>query len=51
MAPPRIVLFVNDPGRVQQAYAQYIVNQLRAMFDFTGAPVQLEWRPSEGAQR
>jgi GTP-binding protein len=51
VAPPRIVLFVNDPGRVQPAYAQYIIHQLRSMFDFAGAPVQLEWRSSEGAHR
>ena len=51
VAPPRIVLFVNDPERVQPAYAQYVTNQLRTSFDFTGAPVVLEWRKRDDDHR
>ena len=42
--PPRFLLFVNDPRRVQATYTSYVVNELRAAFGLEGTPVVLNWR-------
>ena len=39
--PPTFLLFVSDPRAVRVAYRRYLVNQLRAAYDFTGAPIRL----------
>jgi GTP-binding protein len=44
VAPPRFLLFVNDPQRVKQTYTSYLVGRLRAAFGFEGSPVILTWR-------
>ena len=36
--PPRFVLFVNDPRLMDDGYRRYVVNQLRAEFQFEGVP-------------
>jgi GTP-binding protein len=43
-APPRFLLFVNDPQRVKQTYTSYLVGRLRAAFGFEGSPIILNWR-------
>ncbi|HZR46492.1 MAG TPA: ribosome biogenesis GTPase Der [Candidatus Manganitrophaceae bacterium] len=39
--PPTFILFANAPAGVPEHYLRYIENQLRAAFDFTGAPIRL----------
>lgn len=39
--PPTFVLFANAPTGVPEHYLRFIENQLRATFDFTGAPIRL----------
>jgi GTP-binding protein len=50
--PVRIKLFVNDPGRVTDAYSRYLVNALRRAFGLEGAPVVLRFvsRPRGGGR-
>ena len=36
--PPRFVLFVNDPRLMDDGYRRYVVNQIRADFQFAGVP-------------
>lgn len=40
-APPTFVLFTNRSGPLHFSYARFLENQLRARFDFTGAPIRL----------
>lgn len=39
--PPTFVVFVNDPELFHFSYERFITNQLREVFDFTGAPIKL----------
>ena len=39
--PPTFILFANAPAGVPEHYLRYIENQLRAAFDFTGAPIRM----------
>jgi GTP-binding protein len=41
--PIRVRLFVNDPGRVKDAYTNYLVHVVREKFGLEGAPVLLEF--------
>jgi GTP-binding protein len=43
-APPKFVLFVNNPDLLVESYRKFLVNQLRAAFHFTGAPLFFELR-------
>ena len=53
-APPRFVLFVNDPKLCQKNYMSYLNNVLRVSLDFTGWPILLilkkRYKPSEDAK-
>ncbi len=40
--PVRIGLFVNDPDRLPDAYAEFLLNTLRQRFGLEGAPIILE---------
>jgi len=40
-APPSFTLFVNKTEWVHSSYRRYLINQLRAHFDFEGSPVRL----------
>jgi GTP-binding protein len=42
--PLRIVLFVNDPGRMKPSYRAYLIRELREAFGLRGAPVVLALR-------
>lgn len=48
-APPKFVLFVNNPDLMVEAYRKFLVNQLRAAFHFTGAPLFFELRGKKRA--
>lgn len=39
--PPTFVLFVNDPELVHLSYERFLLNSLRAAFDFEGVPLRL----------
>ncbi len=39
--PPAFVVFVNDPDLMHFSYQRFLVNQLRANFDFTGTPLKI----------
>ncbi|MHA8137921.1 ribosome biogenesis GTPase Der [Lactobacillaceae bacterium Scapto_B20] len=41
VAPPTIVIFVNDPELLHFSYQRYLENQIRAHFDFTGTPIKI----------
>ncbi|MFD1466281.1 ribosome biogenesis GTPase Der [Lapidilactobacillus mulanensis] len=39
--PPTFVAFVNDPEIFHFSYQRFLINQLRASFDFSGTPIHL----------
>lgn len=43
-APPRFVLFVNDPKLMPESYRRYLTAQLRKAYQFTGCPLRLTLR-------
>lgn len=45
--PPRIALFVNEPGAFPPAYLRYLENRLRQTYDLEGSPVELTVRREE----
>lgn len=47
VAPPTFVLFVNDETHMHFSYQRYLENQVRATFDFTGAPIKFVLRKNE----
>jgi GTPase len=44
VAPPAIVLFVNNVELVHFSYARYLENRLRSTYPFEGTPIKLEFR-------
>lgn len=44
VAPPTVVLFVNDPELLHFAYRRYIENRLREAFEFEGAAIRIVLR-------
>lgn len=50
-APPRIVLFTNQPEGLAAPYLRYLENGLRAGFDFTGTPLKLDVRHRDRDKR
>ncbi len=46
--PPTFVAFGNLPDEVPTHYRRYVVNSLRAAWDFTGVPVRLRLRAGHG---
>ena len=45
--PPRLRIFVNDPGLVTRDYAYWVENELRRRFELEGVPVSIDFRKSE----
>ncbi|HET7573015.1 MAG TPA: ribosome biogenesis GTPase Der [Gaiellaceae bacterium] len=41
--PPRIRVFVNDPGLVTRDYGYWVENELRGRFDLDGVPVSIDF--------
>ncbi|MGO2722202.1 MAG: ribosome biogenesis GTPase Der [Lactobacillus sp.] len=39
--PPTFVVFVNDPELMHFSYQRFLMNQLRANFDFKGTPIKI----------
>ncbi len=44
--PPQFVLFGNQLEALPTSYERFLVNGLRATFDFPGVPLRLSWRTS-----
>jgi len=44
IAPPTIILFVNDRELVHFGFTRYIENRLREEYPFTGTPLRIEYR-------
>mgnify|MGYP000529114392 CR=1 FL=1 len=42
--PPKFLFHVNDVSLVHFSYERYLENQIRAVYPFTGTPIQLEFR-------
>ena len=47
VAPPTIVLFVNDPKLLHFSYRRYLENRLREAFVFEGTPIRIIARLKE----
>ena len=47
VAPPTIVLFVNDPDLVHFSYRRYLENRIREIYPFPGTPLRLLFRGHE----
>ncbi|HHU21251.1 MAG TPA: ribosome biogenesis GTPase Der [Acholeplasma sp.] len=47
IAPPSIVLFVNEPSAIHFSYKRYLENKIRENFDFTGAPLKITLRKKD----
>lgn len=43
--PPKIVLFVNEPALITDAYLRYVASELRMRFAFNAIPIQFVVRP------
>jgi GTP-binding protein len=43
-APPTVVLFVNEPSRMPEAYRRYLERVIRSQVDLTGVPLRLVLR-------
>lgn len=41
LAPPKIALVMNKPKSLHFSYKRYLINQLRANFDFSGVPIEI----------
>lgn len=50
-APPRIVLFSNQPDGLTGPYQRYLENGLRTAFDFTGTPLKFDVRHRDKDKR
>lgn len=43
-APPKFVVFVNNPTLMAESYRKYLINQFRDTYGFTGCPIFFELR-------
>jgi GTP-binding protein len=44
IAPPTFILYTNFPEGIHFSYERYLLNQMRAAFNFTGVPIRLHFR-------
>ncbi|MEM8586391.1 MAG: ribosome biogenesis GTPase Der, partial [Bacteroidota bacterium] len=44
LAYPAFAFFCNDPKHIRESYRNFLENQLRKHFDFTGVPISLFFR-------
>lgn len=51
VAPPTIVLFVNDPDLLHFSYERFITNHLRELDDFTGTPIRVIFQDKSDNKR
>ena len=43
MRPPRLRVFVNEPGLVTRDYGYWVENELRKRFELEGVPVSIDF--------
>ena len=48
VAPPTIVLFINNPGLITKQYERFLVNRFRELLPFEEIPIRLMFRASRG---
>jgi GTP-binding protein len=48
VAPPTVVIFVNDASLVKPDYRRFLVRQLREGYGFWGSPVRVHFRTAKG---
>jgi len=48
--PPTVVLFVNNPARMTEAYRRYLERAVRSAFDLTGTPLRFVLRRRRGEE-
>ena len=51
VAPPTIVLFVNNPDFMHFSYQRYLENRLRDTFNFEGTPIKILLRQKNEKDR
>ncbi|MHB0876333.1 MAG: ribosome biogenesis GTPase Der [Anaerolineae bacterium] len=51
IAPPTVVLFVNDHRLAHFGFTRYIENQIREHYPFLGTPIQVEYRDEQDQER
>ena len=51
VAPPCIVLFVNNPDYMHFSYKRYLDNRLRETFNFEGTPINIQTRMKKGKEK
>ncbi len=49
--PPRFLFHVNDVELVHFSYQRYLENRIRAVYPFTGTPIEMAFRPSSERER
>jgi len=47
-APPKFLIFLNDPLLLKTQYLNYLENRIRAEYRFSGAPIKFELRNRSG---
>ena len=50
IAPPTIVVFVNDAGLLKDEYRRFLTNQLREEYGFWGSPLRVHFRTAKGKE-
>ena len=48
VAPPVILIHVNDPRLVHFTYKRFLENQIREAYPFEGTPLRLSFRSRKG---
>lgn len=43
-APPKFVVFLNNPALMTETYKKYLINQFRKVYQFSGCPIEFELR-------
>ncbi len=46
-APPKFVVFLNNPTLMTDTYKKYLINQFRKTYQFSGCPIEFELRGKE----
>ena len=50
VAPPTVVIFVNDAGIVKTDYRRFLIRQLREEYGFWGSPLRVHFRTASGKE-
>ena len=50
VAPPTVVIFVNDAGIVKPDYRRFLARQMREEYGFWGSPLRVHFRTAKGKE-